>query len=342
MSNATMRAIGIFRSKTNHHIPDVEQKTIENTCRLAIQNLCHHLPPPIHVEDFIAHQTVVKLLGDKHHIELSKEDAQTILTAKWLNHYVTKSKNLTLMTAIIRLAGTGNNTQQQQQYKQEEEKVQAAARQQEITELETTKSLLHITEKECDEMKEEIATSTNYVKILTSKNEMYQQQLATHQDQQDALDAAETRNNELALENQRLKTNLEQVLKDFGLRDLSESAFKQIHEETDRLHHRLSKQKKLVTSPFNTLKKDNTRLVENFNLERRSSVVAHSQIAELELILNERDVTIDGLNMELNGVKGERDKCLVFITEALGRNELADALDKNKVRLSMARSKIKY
>ena len=165
MSSATMRAIGIFRSKTNHHIPDVEQKTIENTCHLAIQNLCQHLPPPIHVEDFIAHQTVVKLLGEKHHIELSKEDAQTILTAKWLNHYVTKSKNLTLMTAIIRLAGTGNNTQQQQQYKQEEEKAQAAVRQQEITELETTKSLLHIAEKECDELKEEIRHRCHQIQI---------------------------------------------------------------------------------------------------------------------------------------------------------------------------------
>ena len=33
-------------------------------------------------------------------------------------------------------------------------------------------------------LKEEIATSTNYVKMLTSKNEMYQQQLATTVNQQ--------------------------------------------------------------------------------------------------------------------------------------------------------------
>lgn len=297
----------------------VDITVLEASCERAIQKITAMLDPPIQVEDFLAHQILIKLMGDVPQIQLTKDLAQTSLTPFWLAEFVLKSKNISLMVAIVRLAGNANGDTNLSEKNTTE-----------ISELESTHALLH---QELQNVQHEQQQSTIDLKAIQQKNKTLEAQV-------ESVHSMEAQMNSLKQENEELRAQLNHVLGEFGLRNDADQTLRDLHQETDRLHYRLSKQKKQVMQPIQHLKEDNNRLAENFAVERRSSMKHISRVAELEMALGSRDATIDSLNAQLRNVKGERDKMLQFTVDALGKKQLKDALNSGKVRLSWAKSRM--
>ena len=92
---------------------------------------------------------------------------------------------------------------------------------------------------------------------------------------------------ELQIENETLRAHM-QLMSQCDV----DKTLRELHHETDLLSHRLSRQKKKIMQPVQSLKEDNTRLYESFQTQRRRSVVAVGRVAELELALNGRDTVV--------------------------------------------------
>ena len=150
---------------------------------------------------------------------------------------------------------------------------------------------------------------------------------------------SQNRNRSMKMETVRLNNQIELFLGDSGNRDDVDKTMRELHHETDLLAHRLSRQKARVMEPIHILQEDNKTLIQKFESERRSSVVATSKVAELEIELMEKDATIDELHAALKNVQNERDRMLLFTIEALGKEKLASALGSQHVKQNWAKSK---
>jgi chromosome segregation ATPase len=316
-------------------------EALDTACMNAISKICGHLEPPIYVEDFMANSKIVKFMGTAHHINLTREVAQQPLNFKWLREFLLSTRNTRLMVAIARLSGEIGGSGGHSVV--------------DVSEMETMQGLLEIAEQECKhaiqetemskkQSSEELHDLKDKVYSFENQNMLLQQQLETTEEK---LLNHRTQVDNMRLELERTKQDhettrfrLEQVMSEFGLRSDADKTMRELHSETNRLHFRLSKQKQQVMQPIEHLREDNRLLAENFVSERRSSVVAHSQVAELEMALGDRDAAIDGLRAELRIVAKERDNLVAFTVELLGKDQLKDALRDTKVRTSWAKSKM--
>ena len=309
-------------------------EALDTACMNAISKICGHLDPPIYVEDFMANSKIVKFMGTAHHIELSQKVAQQPLNFKWLREFLLSTRNTRLMVAIARLSGEIGGSGGGHSVV-------------DVSEMDTMQGLLEIAEQECKQAVQETEMSKQQsiedlreMNKLENQNMLLQQQLETTEEKLLNYDNMKLELEQTKQDNEATRCRLEQVMSEFGLRSDADKTMKELHSETDRLHFRLSKQKQQVMQPIEHLREDNKILAENFASERRSSVVAHSQVAELEMALGDRDAAIDGLRAELRIVAKERDNLVAFTVELLGKDQLKDALRDTKVRTSWAKSKM--
>lgn len=311
------------------------------TCAAAIEKVTGHLVPPVHVEDFIANPKIVHLLNNES-INCTQTIAQTLLTPEWLCDTILQERNTSLLIVVARLAGSLNATKQEQDQQTFQETTELA--------MEYERQIIVLT----NQKNETMERASREIERLTTTNAEHEQQMANQashlmkqnralNDQLKHLqmnyEQSQNRNRSMKMETVRLNNQIELFLGDSGNRDDVDKTMRELHHETDLLAHRLSRQKARVMEPIHILQEDNKTLIQKFESERRSSVVATSKVAELEIELMEKDATIDELHAALKNVQNERDRMLLFTIEALGKEKLASALGSQHVKQNWAKSK---